>query len=212
MKIPSIGNTFEDLEYPEWEQQENEKPKHKHMFDLFCAHGGSIRHWARDMKNTQKGTIFHGVKVKYDPFGEENLRKLATAHFYHPRRDAKDTYDIDYDNKKMDEIERTSKLDNFKQADDNESEILDTLKTLKGELNGTQTKDFVLALNGLRDYKNELRGKSKETKVKVDANVESTAEVKTDFQRDVDDFQKKIISGNLSDRVSQKLDNTLNGD
>ena len=180
MSIPSIGNSFEDLEYPEWDQQENEKPKHAHMFELFCAHGGSIRHWARDMIGVHKGSTFHGVEVLYQPYSESSLRELASAHFYLTRRDAKDSYNRDYRNSQMDNIENANIVKKYQQADDDETNILDQLEIKKNELNGTQTKDYVIALNGLRDYKNELRGKPKETKLKVDAEVDGklNAEVK----------------------------------
>jgi len=35
--------------------------------------------------------------------------------------------------------------------------------------------------------------------------VDAEAEVKTDFQRDMDEFQEKILSGKLSERINQKL-------
>lgn len=178
MSIPSIGNSFEDLEYPEWDQQEHEKPKHVHMFDLFCAHGGSIRHWARDMKGVQKGANFHGVEVLYQPYAESSLRDLASAHFYLARREAKDRYNREYRNRQMDNIENTNIIEKYQQADDDETDILNQLEFKKDELNGTQTKDYVIALNGLRDYKNELRGKPKETKLKVDAEVDGKLDAK----------------------------------
>lgn len=182
MSIPSIGNSFEDLEYPEWDQQKDEKSKHVHMFDLFCAHGGSIRHWARDMKGVQKGSTFHGVEVLYQPYSESSLRELASAHFYLARRDAKDSYNRDYRNSQMDNIENNNLVEKYQQADDDETNILNQLEIKKSELNGTQTKDYVIALNGLRDYKNELRGKPKETKLKVDAEVDGKLDAKVKTQ------------------------------
>lgn len=180
MKIPSIGETFEDLEYPEWEQQPNEKPKLKHMFDLFCAHGGSIRHWARDMKGSQKDSKFHDVKVLYKPYAEDNLRKLATKHFYLKRREAKESYENEYRNKKFDEIDRRTDIDRYQKADDAEvatAELLEQ-KLANEEINGTQTKDFVTALNGYQEYKKKLR--KEDDTLKMEANVNATTEVKSD--------------------------------
>jgi|GEM_PF-2617805 len=45
----------------------------------------------------------------------------------------------------------------------------------------------------------------KKQEVSMDAKVDAEAEVKTDFQRDMDEFQEKILSGKLSERINQKL-------
>lgn len=213
--IQPIGNSFDELQYPQWERQEDEKPKQNHMFQTFCDHGGNVQHWAAELSEAKKGQIFHGVELLYHPYAKDTLVKLATVHFYIKRRDAKNDYLSEYRMKEFDRIENEDIIKRYRKANEAENSTWDKFdsKQEKGELNGTQSKDYAIALNEIRKYKADLRGDNKKSvKVDVTGDVTAKAEVKTDFQRDVDDFQKKIISGNLSKRVRQKLDNTLNGD
>lgn len=197
--IFSLGDSLDDLEYPEWEQQENEKPKQKHMFDLFCVHGGTIRHWAKDMDGVQKGATFHGVKVKYVPYCESTLRELASAHLYLDRRDAKDSYTIAYNNQQMFQIESKTIVKKYQKADDAENKSLDSYKSKSDKFNGTQEKDYWIAMNEKRKYKADLRGDNKDSK-KVDVSVNGEMNVDSTVNH-----TKKLV---YSPEVRERIQNT----
>jgi len=193
------------LEYPEWEQQEGEKNPHKEAFDCFCAHGGSIRHCSRDLQGLQRGGNFHGITLKYKPYSKAYFEQLATAHKFIVRRELKEKYELEYRNRKFDEIDRKTDIDKYQKADDAEVATGELLELLLADckINGTQTKDFVTALNGYQDYKRKLRGEDDTKKLVVDADV--TKEVKTDLQNDITEYQKKLLDGSLAERTKNKF-------
>ncbi len=202
-KIPEFH-----LQYPEWEQQENEKNKEKEAFDCYCVHGGSVRHCARDLKQVQKGSNFHGITLKYKPYNEHYFRKLAKKHKFEHRRNLKDKYELEYRNRKFDEIERKTIIDRYQKTDDAEvatGELLENLLS-NDEINGTQTKDFVTALNGYQEYKRKLRGEDETQKLVVDAEVKK--EVKTDVKKELEEVQKEILSPSFGE-VTRKLSTHL---
>lgn len=195
------------LKYPEWEQQDSEKNEHKEAFDCFVAHGGSIRQCAKDLQGCQRGDIFHGITLKYKPYSEPYFCQLATANKFDSRRELKDKFDLEVRNRQFDKIEFETVLEDFENTHEAERDTLGLLadRVSSGEINGTQTKDFVTALNGLRDYKRKLRGEDDSKKLIVDAEIDAKTEVKTDLQKDIQAYQEKLMNSSLSDRVKNKF-------
>ncbi|WP_407420688.1 hypothetical protein [Methanobrevibacter sp.] len=199
----------ENLTYPEWDQQTPiEKNKHHFIFDLFCRHGGTVAHFARDISGIHKGDVFLGVTLIYEPYSKRTIVSVATAHLWIYRRDLKEKYIKDYRIKQLDAIDDEDFLEQYKQKKRIMQKIRDKLedKLDADEINGTQTKDYVTAHNGLQDSQVKDKGDDvKKSKVEFEGKLDAEAEVKTDFQRDMDEFQEKILSGKLSERINKKL-------
>lgn len=195
------------LKYPEWEQQDSEKNEHKEAFDCFVAHGGSIRQCAKDLQGVQRGSIFHGIKLKYAPYSEQYYRQLAAANKFEYRRDLKDEYDLEIRNHQFNKIENETAVDDFTTAHETERDMLELLsrRVQSGQTNGTQAKDLVTALNGVREYKDKIRRKEDTKKLVIDGELDAKHEVKTDLQKDIQAYQEKLMNNSLSDRVKNKF-------
>ena len=203
------------LEYPEWEQQENEKPKQKEAFDCYCAHGGSIRHCAKELQGHQKGDIFHGVKLLYKPFSEDTFRQLASAHKFKYRRDQKMNYDIQRRNVQFDKIEDETIISKYQKADDSEVATANLLenKIKSGTINGTQAKDFTIALNNYQEYKKKLRGEDDTKRVLLDATVDAEIDAKKEnylFVGELSDYNLDDVLSEVTEDVDGK-DTSDNG-
>ncbi|MBR3141130.1 MAG: hypothetical protein IKF11_09765 [Methanobrevibacter sp.] len=197
------------LEYPEWEQQENEKPKQKEAFDCYCAHGGSIRHCAKELQGHQKGSIFYGVKLLYKPFSEHTFRQLAAAHKFEYRREQKQNYDIQRRNVQFDKIEDETIIEKYQKADDSEVATAALLeeRIQSGTINGTQAKDFTIALNNYREYKKKLRGEDDTKKVVLDATVDAEFDTKKEnslFVGDLSDFNLDSAFDEVTENVDRE--------
>ena len=198
----------ENLTYPEWDQQEVESNRQHFAFDLFCRHGGTPSHFARDIEGSKKGQTFLGVTLLYDAYVFNSIIHIASAHLWIYRRDLKEKYIKDYRIKQLDAIDDEDFLEQYKQKKRIMKKIRDKLedKLDADEINGTQTKDYVTAHNGLQDSQVKDKGEDvKKSKVEFEGKLDAEAEVKTDFQRDMDEFQEKILSGKLSERINKKL-------
>lgn len=199
----------EDLTYPEWDQQEGESNRHHAAFDLFCRHGGTPSHFARDIEGLKKGQTFLGVTLLYDAYVFTTTIHIASARLWIYRRDLKEKYIKDYRIKQLDAIDDEDFLEMYMQKKRIMQKIRDKLeyKLDADEINGTQTKDYVTAHNGLQDSQVKDKGEDvKKSKVEFEGKLDAEAEVKTDFQRDMDEFQEKILSGSLSERIKRKLE------
>lgn len=201
------------LEYPEWEKQKDEKNEHKEAFDCYVAHGGSIRQCAKDLQGYQRGTIFHGIKLKYNPYSEVYYRQLAVANKFEHRRNLKDAYDLEIRNHQFDKIENETAIDDFTITHETQGDMLRLLSkwVQSGQKNGTQSKDLVAAINGLSDYKDKIRRKEDTKKLVINGELDAKHAVKTDLRTDLEKVQDQILSPAFAE-VTRNLSTHLKED
>ena len=186
----------ETLTYPEWEQQvPTEKNKHHFMFDLFCRHGGTPSHFARDIEGTKKGQIFNGVELLYDAYAYDSMIHIASAHLWIYRRELKQKYDKDYRIKQYDKIDNENAIDNYEQKERIKKKILNVIeqKLTHNQINGTQTKDYVTAYNGIQDSQDKDKGEDTQ-KMKIDLDSKNEVNVKEEKRHVFTESQKEIIN------------------
>lgn len=174
------------LKEPIWEKQEvksknnkteYELPKQRFFFNLFCKHGGTLSQFTGAIEGLCKGDVFLEVKLKYNPYSKYTFEDLCTVHEWLNRRSKKEEYEVDLLYKKLDDIDRENLIEEYTQKKRVKRKILDLLegKLEDGVINGTQTKDYVTAINGMQDSQKKDKGEDTQ-KVEVDANLKAGVE------------------------------------
>ena len=196
----------ENLTYPEWEQQDGENGRQHFIFDLFCRHGGTPHHFAKDIKGYKKGHVFQGVEMLYDAYAETSIPHIAALRLWIYRRECKTKYLKDYRINQLDKIDDEDFIERYIQKKRVGGKIWDTLERQLDNhtINGTQTKDYVTAANGVQESQAKDKGEDSK-KIEFEGKIDSTTEVKTDMQVRREDFQKQILEGKAGKRLEDKL-------